>query len=132
MTITPNLHPEHNITILSVNMNMIQNACMFLILLDTIYMILMSNFLNTRINFIHWHKLSPCACRSLCSFVGWYLYHWGVWGGPWWCCLLWKTFLCHVFCRCFCSSHPCLGCMGELCRAHCYCLLCLCFLLSLD
>ena len=47
---------------------------------------------------------SPChtwTCRSLHSFARWYLYLWGVPRGPWWYCLLWKTFLSHVFCRCF-------------------------------
>ena len=29
-----------------------------------------------------------------------------------------------VFCRCYCSFHPCLGYMGQLCRACCYCLFC--------
>ena len=71
------------------------------------------------------------TCRSLHSFARWYLCPCGVWGGPWWCCLLWKIFLPHVFCRCFHRSQPYLGCMGQLCRACCYCLSCLCFWLSL-
>ena len=42
----------------------------------------------------------PChtwTCRSLHSFAGWYLYLWGVPGGPWWCCLLWKKHFYPVF-----------------------------------
>ena len=34
--------------------------------------------------------------------------------------------------RCFYSSHPWLGCMGQLCRACCYCQLCWCYWLSHD
>ena len=82
---------------------------------------------------VFFHHSPPChtwTCRSPHSFAGWYLCLWGVPGGPWWCCLLWNTFPPHVFCRCFCRSHPCLGCMGKLCRAYYYCLSCLCFWLS--
>ena len=50
---------------------------------------------------------------------------------PWLCCLLWKTFLPNVFCRCFYSFHPCLGYMGQLCRACC-CLFCWLHWLPLD
>ena len=41
------------------------------------------------------HHSQPCntwICRSLHSFAGHYLCHWGAPGGPWWCCLLWNTF----------------------------------------
>ena len=68
------------------------------------------------------HQSPPCHTwtdRSLHSFAGWYLCLWDVPGGPWWCCLLWKTFLPHFFCRCFCSSDPCLVCMGQLYVACC-------------
>ena len=67
----------------------------------------------------------PChtwICRSFHSSVRWCLYSKGVPGGPWWCCLLWNAFHPHVFCRCSCSSHSCLGHMRLLCRACCCCL----------
>ena len=43
-----------------------------------------------------------------------------------------KNILPHVFCGCFCSSHPCLGCLAQLYRTCCYCQFCWCYWLSLD
>ena len=46
------------------------NACMFLILFDTIYMTQWSNFLTNRINFILEHKLLPFLQHRLLQVYG--------------------------------------------------------------
>ena len=38
--------------------------------LNTLYMTVWSNFLNNRINFIHWHRLLPCLQQRLLQVYG--------------------------------------------------------------
>ena len=64
-----------------------------------------------------------CICRSLHFSVRWCLYLCSILEVLWWWWLHRNTFLYHVFCTCFCSSHSYLSCRAQLCKACCcYCL----------
>ena len=61
-------------------------------------------------------------CKSLPSSLVCYPCLLGGLGAPWWYWLLRKTFLCHVFCRGFCSFHSILSYRAPLCKVYSSCL----------
>ena len=81
--------------------------------------------------YIHPHNPSCCTyiCKSSHSSLVCYPCLLGELGAPWWYWLLWKTLICHVFCRCSCSFHSILSCRPPLCKVYSYCLssYCSCF-----